>query len=541
GNFDFVFEDAYQKAYKPFIDVLEIHTGIKIAMHFTGSLLQWIEKHHPEFIDRIRKLVHIGKIEIVSGAFYEPILSIIPEQDAVEQLNLYTKYLADLFEYKATGLWLAERVWEPNLPSLISNTKLKYTILDESHFQSAGLSNEKINGYFLTEDKGKMLFLFPIDFKLRYTIPFKEVSDTIEYLENMADNENIDGITFADDGEKFGVWPNTYNWVYKNRWLDKFFTALEKNDKIEMITFSEFLNEYSPKDRIYIPTASYNEMMQWALGTESGMKYENFVERLKGENLFSEYKAFVKAGFWRNFFHKYHEANNIHKKMLYVSKKIRQCEENGVGRRAKSEERSAKGVVRNAKGVGRNAESDIQSAKVHLFKAQTNCPYWHGVFGGLYLPHLRYAIYQHLIAAENIIDQIEKKKWSFQHYDFDCDGAEELIFGNEMINIYIKPSSGGSVFELDYKPKCINIMNTMQRRKEAYHRRLKNASIQKTGEHQSIHNIVVSKENDIDKYLFYDWHARYSLLDHFFALDTKIENVYKCCYQEYGDFINQPY
>ena len=33
----------------------------------------------------------------------------------------------------------------------------------------------------------------------------------------------------ADDGEKFGVWPDTHHQVYEKGWLDQFFTLLEQN------------------------------------------------------------------------------------------------------------------------------------------------------------------------------------------------------------------------------------------------------------------------------------------------------------------------
>ena len=54
GNFDFIFEDAYQKSYLPFLESLENHPKIRIAQHYSGILLDWIKENHPEYLERTR-------------------------------------------------------------------------------------------------------------------------------------------------------------------------------------------------------------------------------------------------------------------------------------------------------------------------------------------------------------------------------------------------------------------------------------------------------------------------------------------------------
>jgi len=46
------------------------------------------------------------------------------------------------------------------------------------------------------------------------------------------------------------------------------------------------------------------------------------------------------------------------------------------------------------------------AARIALWRAQCNCPYWHGVFGGLYLNYLRYAVWHNLIEAERLADGV---------------------------------------------------------------------------------------------------------------------------------------
>jgi alpha-amylase len=118
GNFDLVFEEVYQKSYLPFVEQLERHPAMRLGMHYSGCLLEWIQQRHPDFFDRLRRLVELHQVEMIGGGHYEPILISIPPQDQTEQLRRLNAYLARHFGKAPTGAWLTERVWEPQLPSV---------------------------------------------------------------------------------------------------------------------------------------------------------------------------------------------------------------------------------------------------------------------------------------------------------------------------------------------------------------------------------------------------------------------------------------
>ena len=252
-------------------------------------------------------------------------------------------------------MWLAERVWEPTLPSSLKKAGVSYTIADDTHFKYAGLTEDQLTGYFITEDLGNRTMLFPISKKLRYTIPFEDPQVTIEYLREMATENGENLIVFADDGEKFGVWPNTYDHVFKNGWLERFFEAVTENrDWINVLHFKEALELYNPLDKIYLPTASYSEMMHWSLFPGTFQAYEDFEHYLKAQDFYEDVHVFVRGGFWRNFLSKYSEVNNMHKKMLRVSQKYWSIP---AAKRKK-----------------------LVEASDALWSGQCNCPYWHGGF-----------------------------------------------------------------------------------------------------------------------------------------------------------------
>lgn len=508
GNFDFVFAEAYQKSYLPFLELLEKHVHVRMALHCTGILFEWIRDHEPDYLARLRKLVAAGQIEMMTGAFYEPILAVIPDEDKLGQIDKLTTFVKHHTGYEAKGLWLAERIWEPHLPKPLAEAGVKYVVLDDSHFRAAGLPPEKLLGYFVTEELGYTVNLFPIAERLRYSIPYEDPQATIDYLRSLASADGSRVVVFADDGEKFGVWPGSYKHNYEEKWLDRFFTLLKKNDDwINLLHFSEALQKFRPVDRVYLPTASYREMMEWAMPSATIHRYEEFENRLRQTNTFEPYKDFVRGGFWRNFMAKYPEINNMHKKMLLISRRLNQLR-------------------------GKADASKLAAAQDHLWASQCNCPYWHGVFGGAYLNNLRYANYHEMLQAEAIVDALEHaaplgKGWvEISQQDMDADGADEVLVSTPVLNVYLKPQIGGALFELDYKPKAINLSDTMSRREEAYHRKL---------QHLPPSNAAS------DNSLFYDWYRRVALVDHFLPPETTVEKFASAHYGEQGDFVDQPY
>ncbi len=524
GNFDSVFSDAVNKAYLPFLETLDEFPSIKISLHYSGVLLQWIEQHRPEFLSLIERMIKRGQIELMTGGFYEPLLPIIPDCDKVGQIKKLTRYLTERFGCHPTGLWLAERVWEPHLPASLRDAGVTYTVVDDTHFKIAGVTEPDIFGYFLTDELGQAIAIFPISTTLRYTIPFQAPEVTIDYFCSIATEAGDRLIVMADDGEKFGIWPETNRHCYTDGWLRRFFETLEANrDWLRLLTFSEALQQCQPRGQVYLPTASYFEMMEWAMPAHTILRYEDFVNKLKEYDLYDRYKMFVRGGLWRNFFVKYPESNNIHKKMLRVSARVQQAAESAPDHPA------------------------VHEAQDNLWQGQCNCAYWHGVFGGLYLTHLRSALYNRLIRAETTLDALLHKNQNWIDVttcDLDCDGQEELLVETPLENLYFKPAQGATLFEHDFKPAAINLIDTLRRREEAYHQRIRDpapALPPNPESTKSIHDLLRPKEANLEKLLHYDWYPRVSLIDHFLNPATTLDGFSACQYAEDGDCVNQPY
>jgi 4-alpha-glucanotransferase len=520
GNFDEVMERTYVRSYLPFLECLERHPKVRAGLHYTGSLLEWIAEHHPEYLHRVKALVDRDQIEVVGGGFYEPILITIPPEDQIEQIRRLANFVEQHFGKRPSGAWLAERVWEPQLPAALAEAGVEYTLLDDSHFLTAGREMEELYGYYVCEERGRTVKVIPGLQQLRYLLPFGSVHDAIGFLRHAAAEHPGGMASMGDDMEKFGGWPHTYEHCFRDGWLDHFFSALEANqDWLETIPPGEALATRKPLGRVDLPTASYTEMMEWVLPTPVRNKFHALQEEFSGR---PDVKRFLRGGFWRGFFSKYAEANLLHKKMLRVSSKLRS------------------GARKNGK-----KSANYFKAMTHLLRAQCNDAYWHGIFGGLYAPHLRTALWRELILAETLADAARHRAAQYrvaEKLDFDADGMEEIEITSPQFAALVKPLGGGTLEALDFRPRAVTLVNSLQRRLEAYHSRVSAAAADKKVDHvASIHDLALAKEEGLAERLRYDRWPRHSFRLLLFA-DRKKHGDYETLrLDEVGSFAGGDY
>jgi alpha-amylase/alpha-mannosidase (GH57 family) len=521
GNFDHVFQRAYEDSYRPLLEVFSQYESLKIALHLSGSLMEWLVTHQPDYVARLAGLVAQRRIEIVGGPFYEPILAMIPRRDRIGQIRSYTRWLEDRFATTVRGMWVPERVWEQSFAGDLTEAGIEYTILDDFHFKNAGLSGGQLTGYLSTEDEGRAMSVFPGSERLRYLIPFGLPEQTIEHLAKAAEERPGAVLVFADDGEKFGTWPETHKHVYDDGWLKRFFDVLVENqDWIQVTTPSETLEAIPPLGKIYLPDSSYREMTEWALPTQRLIEYEWIAEEMKDDPRWPALQGFVRGGFWRNFRVKYPEADEMYARMMMVSGRLQEAVETGA------------------------AGPLIDQARTELYRGQCNCGYWHGAFGGIYLPHLRNAVYRNLIAADNLLEQAAGRPDAWVEAvadDFDFDGRKEVCLAGDKLLALVAPHRGGQLLELDVRAIRHNLLATLARRPEAYHRKVLAGAAEGNQRCASIHDRVVFKQQDLDKRIQYDDHPRKGLVDLFYADDATLEAVAAGQAAAEGDFVRGSY
>lgn len=438
GNFDHVFWEHLRDVYEPFLQRAREGGLLPFTLHLSGPLLDWLENHAPSYLDQVGELAGAGQVELLLAGYDEPILPALCREDRLEQVLRMREALRARFGVDARGLWLTERVWEPDLAGDLAEAGVEYVLVDDRHFVAAGFQREELHLPFWTEACGRGLGVFAIDERLRYLIPFHPPEHTAGYLRELRRQGKRLAVA-ADDIEKFGGWPGTREWVYDRGWLGHFLETLkgmEEAGEVRLVTLGRALAELPKGGLAYLPSASYREMEEWALPAPAFRRLGELKALVGEERLARGESPLIRGSHWRNFLVKYSEANRMHKKMLALS---------GICRR----------------------RGDPPAARRALGKAQCNDAYWHGVFGGLYLRHLRDAVWSHLAEAEGILREGESLGW--EEVDLDLDGNPEIWVHSHAFSALVSPVRGGGVEELTLFSRRVNLANVLTRRREPYH------------------------------------------------------------------------
>ncbi len=507
GNFDVVIRALTNRAYRPFLSAIRDRPSLKITLHLSGPLLLWMERLAPDCLDLVGELVERRQVEMLAGGFYEPILAAISHEDRVAQITLMSERIHAHFGARPRGLWLAERVWDAGIIPALVEAGVAYVLMDARAFLASGFSTDQLHEFYLTEANGQTLTVFPMDKTLRYLIPFRPANEIENHLRSIRDSGGRLAIA-ADDGEKFGGWPGTSKWVYENGWLKEFLDLLEgSGDWIVSQTAGEALNELRPAGLCYLPTSSYMEMEEWTLAPEGAHRLQELRRDHHAEE--ARYTAYIRGGHWRHFLVRYPEANRAHKKGLALRRLL-------------------------------PTSRPDDPARHELLAAQCNDGYWHGVFGGLYLPHLRHQIWRHLARAEALIRR--RQNLAVEVIDLDCDGFAEVWISGKSFSAQVQPHRGGRLVEWTDFSREVNFLNTLTRRPEAYHEAIRRASASPDeragGEVPGIHDLRRQSSAELTEALVYDPWERAGFLDHFFTESDPLAAWVAGRLDERGDFVD---
>lgn len=462
GNFPEVIEDAHQRCYKPFLETLHAYPDFRFAAHFSGWLLDWLRERHPDDMARLADMVRRGQVELFSSGDTEPVLAAIPQRDRIGQLAALNDKLAAWTGVGPTGAWLTERVWESSVVPALAGTGIRYVTVDDYHFFCTGKTADELDGYFSTEEDGTRLDLFPISEALRYRLPFSPAHEVVAWLEAQAGRDQAAAVYF-DDIEKFGIWPETHDWVYGRGWLKALIEGVLASPHIVTATYADFHAAHPTRGLVYLPTASYSEMNEWTLPMPAAAVYARFLAAEKAAGRGDLHRPFVRGGIWRNFLSRYPEANWMHKRMQGLSARLAEIPD------------------------------PPQSLVDALYRAQANDAYWHGLFGGLYLPHLRRAVWDNLIALEAELDTLQPRP-SAVAVDLDLDGKTECLAHNAALQAAARDDGLGALHELTSYPLRHNFGDTLRRYREHYHERIGQAPSEHRGDGiASAHDIVRCK------------------------------------------------
>ncbi|MCD4733294.1 DUF1925 domain-containing protein [bacterium] len=479
GNFPGTFEYAFRRSYQPLLNALD-ESGLPFNLHISGGLLDWLVAEQPSYIEQLRGLVGEGRLELLGGGYYEPILTMLPPDDRQRQLLRLADRVEELFGVRPRGAWLAERVWEPILAGELHRAGYRYTLLDEAHFRGLVTEESGKGKIFATEDGGLPLAIFPIDEELRYLIPWKEPEETLAYLsQQRPQHDETSVVTVMNDGEKLGLWPGTHEVCYEEGWARRFLTLLRQTDWLRPLLLSEALATAPPTGSIYLPTGSYDKMGLWALPTESRKKQEQ-----------TENPQSTRGTLWRNFLIKYPAAFRLHRLYLYVHDRL------NVATKLSKAER--------------------ESLHDKLDQAAVNDGYWHGLFGGVYYHFLRHHCYARLAEVLARLDEGIEPQTIRLDYERLGRGSNLLIDRRQTVVL----DHRGEVLDWLAKEPALGLAGGFTRIAEAYHQPVEENFTVDSGRRGFLRLLFLTDGATVEDFL-----ADQFIIDQSSAIQSKFEEV----------------
>jgi 4-alpha-glucanotransferase len=448
GQREIALEQAYETTYRPLLDVLEKSRALPVALHASGPLLEWLVERRPEYVERLRSLIARDQIEILGGGIFEPVMTMIPHRDRLGQIRAFTEQIQDVFSTPVRGAWLAEGVWEQSLVTSLVQAGIEYTILDDFHFERGPSQVEGPFGYYLTEAEGQLLKVFPACPALPNGISFVEPSLVHDFLTRLAERRQGSTVVFAVDDNAFSSRFDGPSHVDMLGWLERFCEMIVADgDWLELTTFANLADRTLPLGKSYLGDSAYR---------------------------------------WRNRQSRRAAGDEMYARMLGISQRLAAAES--------------------------NVESDpdyLEVARLELYRGQCSSAYHSsGASGGLYLPYLRNAVYRHLIAAHNALDEIEGNNGPRVRADvgdFNLDARQEIRLENDCLIAFVRPARGGHVYELDLREHLTNALATT--------------------EHEAKGEPSVP-----------DRDPRKALVDHFYPVEATLEDVVSGRAVDCGDF-----
>ncbi|MCE5256927.1 MAG: DUF1926 domain-containing protein, partial [Spirochaetaceae bacterium] len=401
-----LFELTYQSSWRPFLSSLYKFQNISAVLYYSGTVLQWIEENHPEFLILLEEMTARKQVELLGGGFFSPLLSALQPADKVGQIEMLTTYLRKAFGKRPIGGWLYEYSWDENLPLIFRNAGLEYSFLPAKKLIEAGFIRHDSLVPLIAEDQRKLLYIFPVldlEEEFPQPLPFEVALEKL--LEKYPRCELY---TIMVNGQSVPWMWNVSGVESPDVLFEKSFAWFQKNCLyIETMTAQAYARDMRAEGPFYLSSCSSSRLCQ---GFQQETR-DSGAAKSKDPGRMTARQLIVQNTFSRK----------LYDKMYYVNALVT--------------------LLRGDKARKKSAQED-------LWKAQSGDAYWEGRLGGIRRPEVRMSAYRALIEAEKTTRVHGSFVPGIILDDIDCDGQKELLYQAADFNCYVH-EKGASVFELD--------------------------------------------------------------------------------------------
>ncbi len=535
---------AFERCYLPMIAVLDDCPDITASVHWSGPLLEWMDREAPEAMASLLAMVRSGRIEVLGGMFGGALLSGVPERDAVGQLTVQQRWWRAHGDIKPRGAWLPFCAWDPAAVRILAGRGLQYTVLEEHQMGP----NVVADGWYLTEREGTPLGVFVADSRIAAMIPEKQPTRITHAIHTRA-TEGVRCLTLAIAVESFGAALDrsaTACFGGKSGWVQRFFEVLAENKHwLKLVTLSTAYDRMRPTGRVYPPASVSLPVAIHAMGGKAGYAFTTLLKGLR-EGEHGPLGAWVRPPAWDATLGTHPEVNRLHKRML----------------RASADVQRLRNAIRESKGELDPRMLVLEEATLALYRGQKGMAYVHGVDVGAQDAEVRSEAWRNVLLAERLsaaaLGDIGKLKAEL--IDADLDGRPEHVVRTPHWQGVVAPGLGGGLVELSVFKLPGNLLDIRSRVEEPEHAQLPALEATEAGTAEpddepttqgepalipardmpDLPTVRVAEDGLCD-HIHIDRYQRASFIDRFLAPDATLESLRTSGLVEAGDFLNGEY
>ncbi|MFH1464747.1 MAG: alpha-amylase/4-alpha-glucanotransferase domain-containing protein [Pseudomonadota bacterium] len=444
---------SWHRVLAPLLRELQERVGVVISLHLGGAVMDHLEAEHPEGVELLRGLVAQERVELLGGAYYDAVLSALPERDALGQLRLASRRAEQLFGARPRGAHLAYSAWDPGMPRLLARAGLGFTTLDAGCLHRAGVPADALHGYFMVEREGACVAVIPDHGAQDAVGPHLETSRVLGLLRRHA-ARGVSLVTWMLDARELGLKPGSADlcWGRSGAWLPRTLALLVAQDHwVKLTSFAGVLERFRPQGRRYLPSCIAPAVQARLREPEDGGLRSNGAVRLAGV----EAPRVAPPLPWEAFLARYSEGNRLHKRMLAGSREVARL--------------AAVARTSQYHSTGAELSRGLERALMMLYQAQAAAVLTHDPWGGIHRGRLRHRCVAMVMRAEHHVARLmgETRRLRVEREDIDCDGREEITVVTPHLQLQIDPALGGAVVRLESIEAGADLCNTLTRRCEA--------------------------------------------------------------------------
>ncbi len=407
-------EHAVSVCYEPVLVALEEAARARVAVHFSGHLLDHLSRKREDFLMRLKALARAGRVEILGGLFYGSIPALLPEADVRAQVQMTAEYWESFIGRAPSGFWLPELAWSAELPRMLHETGLDYGFVSASQI---AIEPGMQHGVVSIERGGAAAHAFVLADQLSKAALG---SDAGEWADGAVDNmqrARSQVHTVWLRAESLGLDGKSQEWA--REWLPEWLEAVSGGrDELSTVLPSEGYAGARPAR----PVRLLHRCADVVLDGKANESVD-----------------------WTDFPLQFPEVDALHRRMLRASDKLREAI-------ATMEE----------EGMEEEWSSDLATAQRCIFSAQAPDAYWRGRGKGFTDPALRDAVMARVTRAERLIDALVQGEddWiSAEEEDRDGDLVDEVVVSSRHLAAWIIPGEGARVRTLDDRLSGRNVFD----------------------------------------------------------------------------------